>query len=73
MGIDSPGISVIIVVPDMVKDVFPGKRHLLVSHEIVKEFEFLKAQIHRFAIYRYRMGRLVDNDPVVFRNILVSR
>ena len=47
MYVNGSGISEIIIIPNRIKDFFPGKSNSLIFQKVSKKLKFLKAKIHR--------------------------
>ena len=54
MGIDGPGITEIVVIPDIVENLLAGKRNARILDKISQKFKFLEGKFHRFAVGKER-------------------
>ena len=63
MRINRPGVSEIIIVPYIVKDLLPGQRNPLILNKIRQKLKFLITKLYLSAVYLHLMRGSVDTDP----------
>ena len=72
MCVNGSGISEIIIIPNRIKDFFPGKSNSLIFQKVSKKLKFLKAKIHRLVIDCCKMGSLIDHNSPCAEHIFRS-
>ena len=60
MCIDGTRITVIIIIPDLIKDTFSGQCNAFVFHKVTEELELFETHINDFAVNAYFMGCLAS-------------
>ncbi len=71
MGIDGAGVAEVIVVPDAVKNLFPGEGDALIFHKVGQKLKLFETKLDGLAVNGDRMGSLVDDDAFVFQALIV--
>ena len=69
MCIDRSRITEIVIVPDIIQNLFSGKCNFFVFHKVGEQLEFLVAQIHRFSVDCHLVGVLVHADSVRLQDL----
>ena len=65
MRIDSPQITIIIVIPDLIEDLTAAQGLAGIAHEIIEELVFRRTEVDVLAVDDDLAGIAVDGDAIV--------